>query len=286
MARGIILTITASLVLFIASWTAEVRTINSTVDTNKEVLFSGVFDDQFSTDEWMQSWGIPWYHCASECKSIPGGFKGNHSIRVKYPAGSVGPGEGGAQFPMVFAEIPGMDRSHYKEASLSYYLKFEEGFDFRLGGKLPGLMGGGDSWGRSGGNQPDGTNGWTLRFMWRRNGQLVIYAYVPPSGNGKWGSTRWGQDIDCGFFAEPGIWHRIDQYVHAGTPGKDDGKLKVWIDGEKMLSIDDMRFRDTEGEHGQIGGIFFSTFHGGNSDDWAPLHDSYMQFADFSIWKN
>jgi hypothetical protein len=248
-------------------------------------IFSGIFDESFESTGWKEIFGAPWYHCAGGCETIAGGFKGNYSLRVGFPAGSVGPGEGGAQFPVVFDNIQGVDQPLYEELHLSYYLKFEEGFDFRLGGKLPGLMGGGNSWVRSGGNQPDGTNGWTLRFMWRRDGRLVIYAYVPPSANGKWGSERWGQDIDCDFTAVPGKWHRIDQYVNVGTPGKDDGKLIIWIDGVKKLSIDDMRFWDIENEFGRIGGIYFSTFHGGNSPGWGPLHDSYMQFADFSAYK-
>jgi hypothetical protein len=44
-------------------------------------------------------------------------------------------------------------------------------------------MGGGDSWGRYGDNQPDGTNGWTLRFMWRSEGKMVVYADVLKSEN-------------------------------------------------------------------------------------------------------
>ena len=263
---------------------AGYRPANHSFSPFADTVFSGVFNKHFESTGWEETFGAPWYHCTGTCEVIPGGFNKNHTLRVKYPEGAVGPGEGGAQFPIVFRNIEGFGNSYYNELHMSYYLKFEEGFDFRLGGKLPGLMGGGNSWQRSGGSQPDGTNGWTLRFMWRRNGQLVIYAYVPPSKNGKWGSERWGQDIDCNFKAEPGKWHRIEQYVNVGTPGKDDGKLIVWVDGVKKLSIDDMRFRNIENNYGRIGGIYFSTFHGGNSPDWGPHNDSYMQFADFHAY--
>jgi hypothetical protein len=253
--------------------------------TPGELIFSGSFDENFERTGWKETFGAPWYHCAGGCQVIEGGFSANNSLRVAFPHGSVGPGEGGAQFPIVFDNIPGQEHTLHNELFLSYYFKFEDGFDFRLGGKLPGLMGGGNSWVRSGGNQPDGTNGWTLRFMWRSEGRIVVYAYVPPSGNGKWGSRRWGQDIDLGFSAVPGKWHRLEQYVNVGSPGKDDGRLIVWIDGEKKLSIEDMRFRDNENDFGLIGGIYFSTFHGGNTPDWGPLHDSYMQFADFRAYR-
>jgi hypothetical protein len=257
---------------------------NTILPSRGELIFSGSFDENFESTGWKETFGSPWFHCAGGCQIVSESLDGKKSLRVGFPAGSVGPGEGGAQFPIVFGNIRGQENSLHKELFLSYYFKFEDGFDFRLGGKLPGLMGGGNSWVRSGGNQPDGTNGWTLRFMWRREGSLVVYAYVPPSGNGKWGSRRWGQDIDLGFSAIPGKWHHLEQYVNVGSPGKDDGKLIVWIDGEKKLSIDDMRFRDTENEYGLIGGIYFSTFHGGNTPDWGPLHDSYMQFANFRAY--
>jgi hypothetical protein len=52
---------------------------------------------------------------------------------------------------------------------LSYYVRFSENFDFVKGGKLPGLFGG---VGNSGGEIPDGTDGFSTRFMWRRNGDF------------------------------------------------------------------------------------------------------------------
>jgi hypothetical protein len=203
-----------------------------------------------------------------------------------YPAGGVGPRETGTQFPIVFDDMPGIIDGIFNELYLRYYVKFEEGFDFRLGGKLPGFMGGGKSWRKSGGKQPNGKNGWTLRFMWRGKGKIVVYAYVPKSKNGKWGSDRYGQDIDCDFFAEPGKWHCIEQYVNVGTPNTDNGKLKVWIDGVERLDISDMRFWDVENKYGRIGGIYFSTFHGGSNETWAPQVTSYAQYDGIVVAKN
>ena len=34
----------------------------------------------------------------------------------------------------------------------------------------------------------------------------------------------------------------------------------------------------SENNYGLIGGIYFSTFHGGNTPDWAPQIDSFAQF--------
>jgi hypothetical protein len=269
--------------LFAAGDTA---TIEKRLAKRDDVVFFGGFEEGYNDASWKSRWGIPWMNRAADNVVVANGFQGGKSLRVSYPEGGVGPAETGGQFPMVFRDMTGMHDTLYQELYLRYYLKFEEGFDFNRGGKLPGLMGGGDSWGRSGGNQPDGTNGWTLRFMWRNKGNLVIYAYVPKSSNGKWGSEKWGQDISCDYRAETGRWHCIEQYVNVGTPGKDDGVLKVWIDGKVRLNINDMRFWNVENEYGPVGGICFSTFHGGNSSDWAPRVDSFAQFDGFVAAKN
>ncbi len=260
----------------------NISSLNKNVQNH--IFFTAEFDSSFNTEKWKNKWGIEWTNRTDECEIVP--LKPNQSaLRVFYPEGAVGPAEGGAQFPMVFSNTKELENTDgFKSLTLKYQLKFEEGFDFRLGGKLPGLMGGGDSWARSGGTQPDGANGWTMRFMWRTDGELVVYAYLPPSENQKWGGKQWGQDIDCNFFFEPDKWYVIEQHVNVGTPGKDDGKLIVKVDGVELLTLDDLRYGDINNEYHKIGGIFFSTFHGGNSSGWGPLNDSYLQFASFEVF--
>ncbi len=262
------------------------RSLEEGLIKRDDIIFYGGFEEWFNYIFWSLNWGISWDVRANESQLVNTDFIGKKAIRVSYPKGGLGPSQTGLQFPVVLNDIPNLDTGFYQELYLRYYVKFEKGFDFRLGGKLPGLMGGGDSWNRSGGNQPDGTNGWTMRFMWVENGKIVVYAYVPKSANGKWGGHVWGQGIDCNFTATPGKWHCIEQFINVGTPGKDDGKLKVWIDGEEKVDIDDMRFWNEENNYGRIGGIYFSTFHGGNTKDWAPLNDSFTQFDGFVLAKN
>jgi len=259
----------------------DTATVEKGLANRDDIIFFGGFEESFNDADWRERWGIRWTNRNETYQIVGDGFQNGKSLRINYPEGGLGPGQTGGQFPIVFNDIKGIKEGYYQELYFRYYLKFEEGFDFNKGGKLPGLMGGGDSWSRSGGNQPDGTNGWTLRFMWRAHGEIVIYAYVPKSANGKWGGDRWGQDIPCYFKAEPGKWHCIEQYVHVGTPGNDDGTLAVWIDGVERLKIDDMRFWSVDNVNGLVGGICFSTFHGGNTVDWAPRNDSFMQYDGF-----
>jgi len=251
----------------------------------EDVVFFGGFEETFGDSIWKRKWGIPWEDRVSACEIIKGAFYGGYSLKVNYPKGGVGPGKSGAQFPMVFSKMPGAGEGHFHELYLRYYLKFEEGFDFNQGGKLPGFIGGGDSWSRSGGNQPDGTNGWSMRLMWRANGRLVVYAYVPKSGNRRWGSLQWGQDIDLNYSAIPGKWICVEQYINVVTPNQDNGLLKVWIDGIECLNISDLRYRTVNHNNGEVGGIYFSTFHGGNTPDWAPRNDSSILFDAFAVAK-
>jgi hypothetical protein len=256
----------------------DTLSIEEGLASRTDIIFFGGFEENFNNSAWESGWGIPWENRAADNEIIAEAFQGGHSLRVNYPVGGVGPDETGVQFPMVFHDMAALEKGFYNELYLRYYVKFEEGFSFMKGGKLPGLMGGGESWKRSGGRQPDGSNGWTLRFMWRSGGKLVVYAYVPKSENGKWGSDGWGQNIDCDFVLEPGQWHCIEQYVSVGSPDRDNGKLRVWVDNIEKLNISDLRFWNVENNDGRIGGMYFSTFHGGSSAEWAPLETSYIQF--------
>ena len=143
-------------------------------------------------------------------------------------------------------------------------------------------MGCGQSWERSGGNQPNGTNGWTLRLMWREGGKAVVYSYLPPH---KYGGAQWGLDIDLNRTFKPGIWHCIEQYVRVNDIGQQNGKLHVWIDNELVLTLDDVLYRTVDNRAGKIGGIYVSTFHGGNTSEWAPQRDSYALFDGFAAAK-
>lgn len=54
---------------------------------------------------------------------------------------------------------------------LSYEVAFDKGFQWVKGGKLPGLRGGSDTSGCEGGAEPNGTDCWSTRLMWRTAGE-------------------------------------------------------------------------------------------------------------------
>lgn len=195
-------------------------------------------------------------------------------LRVSYPAGSAsnlaaaedGTSYGGMQAYLRLRDGP------VEELHLRYYVRFQQGFDFVKGGKLPGLYGGTVTSGR---RIPDGTNGFSTRYMWRRNGAGEVYAYLPTSvahgtslGRGSW------------YFA-PGQWISLEQDVRLNTPGESNGSVTVWVNGRQVFQQAEVSYRTTD--HLKIDGLFFSTFFGGGDSSWASPTDQYADFAGFAL---
>lgn len=189
-------------------------------------------------------------------------------LRISYPKGAVGPKEGGSQFVL---SLPPS-----QELWLSYRLKFGRDFDFKNGGKLPGLTSGGGKY--TGGRIPKKGDGWSARYMWNKNGRAIVYLYYIDMP-GKWGESLRLKNVKF----IPGIWYRITQRIKVNTPKQADGILEVWLDNKKVLARSNIRFR--VGEQGLIDSFYFSTFHGGSADEWAPNVDSFAFFDDFLISK-
>jgi hypothetical protein len=195
-------------------------------------------------------------------------------LRVRYPADSSSrlaareddAEDGGLQLYLARSRGP------VDEAWLSYRLRFPAGFEFVKGGKLPGLFGGTVTSGR---HIPDGTNGFSTRYMWRAKGLGEVYAYLPSSqehgtslGRGAW---RW----------PTGRWVRVVQHVRLNDPHGSDGVIDVWLDGRRVYTVTGLRFRSTD--RLKIDGVFFSTFFGGGDRTWASPRDQYADFADVRL---
>ncbi len=212
--------------------------------------------------------------------SVRRGAKGEPAqvLTVAYPARSASPSaaedgggdgagppatEGGAQ---VYLERTG---GPVDEAWLSYRLRLPAGFDFVKGGKLPGLYGGRVT---SGGKIPDGTDGFSTRYMWRAGGAGEVYAYLPSS-------VEHGTSLGRGAWTWPtGRWVEVVQHVRLNTPGAADGVLEVTVDGRRVLNLTSLTYR-TDPEL-RIDGVFFSTFFGGGDASWATPVDQATEFAD------
>ena len=196
-----------------------------------------------------------------------------HFLRVSYAQGSSSPRgsraagvkDGGGQFYGSFESGPA------EHAFLRYYVRFAPDFDFVKGGKLPGFYGGTQV---SGGRIPDGTDGFSTRFMWRAAGQGEVYAYLPSS-------DTFGTSLGRGGFSfTPGKWHCLEQEVLLNTPGSSNGAVRAWLDGKLAYQNEHLLYRTVASL--RVEGVFFSTFFGGGDSSWAPARDLHADFAHFA----
>ena len=67
------------------------------------------------------------------------------------------------------------------------------------------------------------------------------------------------------------------------TPGTGDknGRVQAWIDGELVLDVDTLRLCDYENV--KVDKFYLSTFHGGSSAEWAPTHDCFIRYDNFTV---
>lgn len=196
---------------------------------------------------------------------------GSRSLRVSYPRGAVGPAKGGYQAAVI---LPAK-RQYY----LSYWLRFDEHFSWggdQQGGKLPGL--GADAL-CSGGDRCSGSNGFTARYMWRKDGAAVLYLYHMHKPH------KWGEDLPLTVgskpvYFQPGQWVHLLQRVKTNSGKHADGEVQVWVNGAEALHRTGLQFAD----NGQlIDRFYFSTFHGGNTPDWGPQRDSHIWYDDIRV---
>lgn len=184
-------------------------------------------------------------------------------FRVTYPKGKIGSENSGAQFRMT---LPKGERY-----VCEYRVRFGPDFDFRKGGKMPGLAGGR---GNTGGKRPTG-DGWSARYMWRDSGRLSLYLYHLDQPG------RYGGYFDTTAQFETDRWYRLRQEVRLNHPDRSDGVITVWVDGKVVLRLPELRLR--VGEKAPIDSFYFSTFFGGSTSSWAPSHDCAMDFGGLTI---
>jgi hypothetical protein len=99
---------------------------------------------------------------------FPGDALGGGSgpvLQVTYEAGSYSHDTGGAQLYNLWNSS-----SPFESVLLTYEVAFDKGFDWVMGGKLPGLRGGPAINGCDGGSQPNGSDCFSTRVMWRVDG--------------------------------------------------------------------------------------------------------------------
>ncbi|HVY29502.1 MAG TPA: hypothetical protein VHB79_23245 [Polyangiaceae bacterium] len=192
------------------------------------------------------------------------------SLRVRYPAGGVGPSAGGIQFLVPLA-------GNHQELYCAYRIRFEGSFNFVKGGKIPGLSGGNHPTGCSG--VPSGTDGFTARMMWREGGAAVQYVYYPDQAQMCGDDFPWNVGGTRAF--RHGEWYSLEHHLLLNHGDQADGLVEAWFDGELALQRKNVRFRSVDTI--PIDSFYFSTFFGGSSSEWAPPEDEYIDFDDVVV---
>lgn len=238
-------------------------------DFSFELNFNSVEEGAYTSQQLIKEGGnMRWVLLEDRAHIIsdPLNEKGN-VLKVAYPKGTVGPQTNGIQF------IKSLPASN--EYYLDYYVFFEEGFDFRQGGKLPGLTSGGSTY--TGGNHPDNGEGWSARYMWVKKGEAIVYFYYVDM------KSKYGDAVKSQINFETGKWYRLTQRIKLNEDNLSNGIMQVWIDGKEVINNTDIRYR-LWGK-GDIDSFYFSTFHGGASEDWSPQVDSFALFDNIKVTK-
>ncbi|KAK6999290.1 hypothetical protein BgiMline_008926 [Biomphalaria glabrata] len=237
-----------------------------------------------SFEPYHQLWGEETLSASTKHSSSP-------ALSVHYPKGSyVGTSVRGAGF----FTTPTNLHDGVTSLILKYDVYFEN-FGFGIGGKLPGLYGGDKTDGAykcSGGNNP-GTC-FSLRLMWRENGDGEVYAYIPREHQASDFEHR--PDIHINYEKghslmrgairfRSGSWQTVTEEVHLNTPQQANGRVKFCLkhgsEAEVCKEATRLNFRNHADYF--LRGLFFSTFFGGSSSNYAAPNDCHTYFRNFEL---
>ncbi|KAI0633273.1 hypothetical protein C8Q77DRAFT_1114063 [Trametes polyzona] len=208
-------------------------------------------------------------------------------LQVTYPAGQVGSENSGMQLYSLWNTSDG---STFQSMLVTYEVAFDADFDFVKGGKLPGVRGGPDPDGCSGGSAADGKNCFSTRLMWRKQAAGEVYAYIPTpndicsNNHIKCNSDGFGTSIDRNSFSfVAGQWNRVTLLVRLNQPlNTANGEVVLYYNNVKALDEQALQYRSNADI--TVGGLWFSTFFGGGDDSWAPPSTVHAYFRNFQLY--
>ncbi|PSR70871.1 hypothetical protein PHLCEN_2v13233 [Hermanssonia centrifuga] len=219
---------------------------------------------------------------------------GRLSMKATYPEGSYNfqhDPQGGFSF---YAPGPSnVDLTTAKEVTLGYSVFFEDGFDFNIGGKLPGIYGGDSddvAVSCSGGRRDNRC--FSSRMMWRTKGAGEMYTYLPPAYDANDNvcnippfstcNDEYGASVGRGSFTfEAGKSNPVSMRIRLNDAGQQNGELELWANGQSVINVGGLVLRDSD--DGRIRGIQMQTFFGGSDTKFASPKTQSSYFRDFTV---
>ena len=204
-------------------------------------------------------------------------------MRITMPANTIGEASG--------AIIDAKLSQPVDAASIQYDIRFDSGFDWSRGGKLPGLGGAvaGTPPSAAGGCNAGNSGAWSGRGMW-----ITPSSYPSVTGANEWIGYLYDYNKAqaCGdnetthkAFAA-GTWHTVKQYYKLNSIRSDgrpnaDGVLEMWLDGKLVRDTENILYRNNTGLH--INYLYWEIFRGGGDSTWASPRQGGIDFDNLVI---
>jgi hypothetical protein len=188
-----------------------------------------------------------------------------------------------------------------EHAFLEYDIRFDDNFDWRWGGKMPGLVGvapGVNIYAPTSGS-PNRDIGFSTRLMWHgrsddgarpfqsslgpipsgQDNAIVTYIYArQPSA----GFDGFGWQANLGSELQRGVWHNIKMEAKLNTVGQADGTYKVWFDNDLRFSASNWDYRNRSDV--MIQAVLYDIHRGGdNGPNWVSSRDTYVDVRNIVV---
>ncbi len=195
---------------------------------------------------------------------------------------------------------PNLSRT-VRAATIRYRMFFPSSWQFRLGGKLPGLIPDTPVFG-GGADDPVVFDRWSVRVMWiaqsssavdggddtRARPSIYVYDQTRDNSFGE-------QNPVEGYYLRENTWYNISLYVkvntHTGSRANSDGQIKLYINGALKKTLSNVKLAGNlpSGKTASdtwISQIAFHNYYGGSKTDstWVPtVSTTYCLMDDLSV---
>lgn len=246
---------------------AEIESPPLAVNSDFGVYFSSTAGTYWSSNFISDFGNVSGYSNAERVRH----YKTGSTLRVKLEKNKIGQ-DGGA--------ICDVALSNKQQYIISYKVKFQNGFDWAIGGKIPGL-GGGKVY--AGGEDPSAGDGWSFRPVWHQysnvnNGNpfLAPYAYyVDQPGT-------YGNEFSKRYTITDNTWYTVWIRVKMNTGSSSNGIIHMKVNNSTVYYDGSFRWV-TQNSGREIDELMWDIFRGGAGSAYESSVDNYIYFDNFVI---